>query len=55
MRSLYNSILLIGIAIFLTTYDTQKNKSRDSDFPILNRPYLGQSPPGTRTYNAYYC
>lgn len=46
MRNYYIIIVTIGLAFFLATCDTQKNKSNKSDFPILKGPYLGQKPPG---------
>ena len=45
MNNYSNIILTIGVTIFLTACDTQKNESKDSDFPILRGPYLGQNPP----------
>ncbi len=46
MMNYYDTILLIGIAILLTTCDTQKKESNDSDFSSLKGSYLGQKPPG---------
>lgn len=45
MNNYYKLIFTIGVVIFLTACDTQK-ESKDSSFPILEGPYLGQKPPG---------
>jgi len=45
MNNFCSIILIIGVAIFLISCDTQVKESKDSDFPILKGAYLGQKPP----------
>jgi hypothetical protein len=46
MDRYYHAILSIGVALLLIACGSQNNESKDSDFPILQGPYLGQKPPG---------
>ncbi|NPD47980.1 MULTISPECIES: PD40 domain-containing protein [unclassified Lentimicrobium] len=46
MKKFGRIILLTSIVILLIACNSQKNRSKDSDFPILSGPYLGQKPPG---------
>jgi WD40-like Beta Propeller Repeat len=46
MYNLYNIIVSIGVAVLMIACDTQNKESKDSHFPVLHGPYLGQSSPG---------
>ena len=39
-------ILILVFALFLNACNTKNQKSKDSDLPTIENPYLGQKPPG---------
>jgi len=46
MRNNYFIVAILVFALFLSACNTKKQHSKDSDSPTIERPYLGQNPPG---------